>query len=63
MRLNIINFNQAESVLGQDVMIEIMTCLERNDDQAIDDIMVSHPELNYVLFWVGERRDIIFIMP
>ena len=62
MRLPIINYSEASEILGDD-MIEIIVCLEKNDELAIENIMAKHRHINYILFGIGKIKDIIFLLP
>lgn len=59
MKLKIVTYQQAWEAMGDD-MDEVLRCLENKDEEAIENIMLKHPGIDYTIFWSGENRDIIF---
>jgi len=64
MRKETYHWHEAEQLIGQDDMVEILSSLEREDESAVDAIMTAHP-IDYIIItrYVNDERqlDIIFI--
>lgn len=61
MKLKVMNYSKAVDIIGSDDMIEILSLLENNDDEAIDNILSKHNKITYVLYWSGSERNILFV--